>query len=909
MKLVCPNCGTQYESGKFCQECGAKLQEVTPELICPSCGYKTKTGKFCPECGTKLTEQIVAQEEPHKNETTERKFNERDPRFAKFYDRKGFPRNTPQEERDVAIEELTPFAKQDVAEAKMLLGGILLRDSDKDNVLKGASMLKEAEQAGDKFAYYLMSMGYYYGWEPIVDQDHSEAEKRMLELYKEYENGDAAQLLAELYAFSTEKCDYKKAFDYATIAAEDDECGGYLVLGSLYLNGWGVEKDVNKALENYKMAAALGDETAMNQIGFIYMGNDEFEANPEQSFYWFNEAAKKGSDVGMFNLGSCYKNGFGVEVDVEQAAEWFKKSAELGYLDAMCELGEYYQENLVDFKKAKMWYLKAAELGHAEAQNRLGVLYADTEFNYEEAIKWYEKAIEQNFPWAYRNLGILYREGNGVKQDLKKAEELFAKASELGIEDASDIKDEMILNQEDEQVDKANTLLKEGKHREAVEIFKELAKKGNARGQGNYGNCLLHALGAKQNLKEGIVWLEKSASQDNEWACLRLAEAYIGWDYKGKSLQYNAEKAKEYLSKALSLGANPEEVNQLAMMTMPSVCFSNVKVNRDVKEQGKLGFEVVLKMVANAMVGRKLNFSAYCIPQNGDTHCLKKPGGRNYINPSTKVTIRSCHYYEILNPRQASTIWKQYKFFIPYSEIINIKANWDGTLVLMAWDQTNKKPELLACEEIPFSISCTTHIFRSNEWLMLLKKGSAKRLVTIPAKNIPIVAPSPKTKVVKNEVSKLPMDEIKKAANDLYPKESLKSLAIAALKIAEVIQERLPNADVSYMVHPSEFDASVNNEVLPIHFLFKKDGKPVVAVVAVTSNGYNATHVIETADACKKNGIGYVRVFADGYYADWIQGWKKKSLSKSPWFAKEPVSQETIDFCKDWLVDRISEYL
>ena len=82
-----------------------------------------------------------------------------------------------------------------------------------------------------------------------------------------------------------------------------------------------------------------------------------------------------------------------------------------------------------------------------------------------------------------------------------------------------------------------------------------------------------------------------------------------------------------------------------------------------------------------------------------------------------------------------------------------------------------------------------------------------------------------------------------------------------------------------------------------------------MAVVAVTSNGYNATHVIETADACEKNGIGYVRVFADGYYADWIQGWKKKSLSKSPWFVKEPVSQETIDFCKEWLVDRISEYL
>ena len=443
MKLLCPNCGTQHESGKFCLECGAKLQEVAPELVCPSCGYNAKTGKFCPECGTKLTEQIVSSEEPAKKETAERKFNERDPRFAKYYDKKGFPRTFPQEERDVAIEDLTPFANQDIAEAKMLLGYILLQDSDSDNVIKGASLIKDAEQGGDKFAYYFMGIGYYYGWGPIVDQNHSEAEKRMLELYKEYENGDSAQLLAELYAFSIEKCNYKKAFEYATIAAEDDEKGGYLVLGSLYLNGWGVEKDINLALDNYKMAAALGDETAMNQIGIIFMDSEDFEANPEQSFYWFNEASKKGSDVGMFNLGYCYKNGFGIEADVEQAAEWFKKAAELGYLDAMVELGEYYQETLVDFNKAKMWYLKAAELGNAEAQNKLAVLYADIENDYQEAVKWYKKAMEQDNPWAYRNYAFCLWNGNGVEENKEKAMEMMQRAISLGHPDAENELNEM----------------------------------------------------------------------------------------------------------------------------------------------------------------------------------------------------------------------------------------------------------------------------------------------------------------------------------------------------------------------------------------------------------------------------------------------------------------------------------
>ena len=438
MKLVCPDCGRQYESGKFCPECGGKLQEVTPELVCPSCGYKAKSGKFCPECGTKLTEQISAEEETTNPKSAERTFNEKDPLFTKYYDRKGFPRTIPQEERDVAIEELTQYANQNIAEAKMLLGAILLKDStNKDACLKGAKLIKEAEAAGDKFAYYFMGAFYYEAG------DYSEAEKRMLELYKEYDDGDAAGSLAMLYTTSAEKCDYKKAFEYATIAADDDDRDGFFVLGTLYFNGWGVEKDVNRALDNYKMAAALGDAGAMSQIGIIFMGDEGIEANPEQSFYWFNEAAKKGDDVGMYNLGCCYKNGFGIEADVEQAAEWFKKSAELGYVGAMVELGEYYQATLVDFEKSKMWYLKAAELGNAEAQNELGVLCANIDNDYKEAVKWYKKAMEQDDYWAYENYADCLWNGNGVQKNKKKAMEMMQKAISLGHPNAEDELKEM----------------------------------------------------------------------------------------------------------------------------------------------------------------------------------------------------------------------------------------------------------------------------------------------------------------------------------------------------------------------------------------------------------------------------------------------------------------------------------
>lgn len=382
MKLICPDCGKQYESGKFCLECGAKLQEVAPELVCPSCGYKAKAGKFCPECGTKLTEQSLEPVVVENNEPEKRKFNEKDERFAKYYDKKGFPRDLPQEERAVAIEELKKYVDQNVAEAKMLLGNILCDVNDENESIKGFQLLKEAEQFGDKTAYYLMAIAYLHGI--VVEKNDLETEKRLLEWYHESESEFVASILGKLYALSDEICDYQKAYEYSTLAAEADALDGYLTLGMLYQHGWGVDKNIELAIENYKMAAAQGDETAMNQIGFIYMNGEGIEENPKQAFYWFNESAQKGYVVGINNVGYCYKNGYGVDKDEEIAAEWYKKAAQLGDTNAMYELGNYYQTVLFDLDKSKAWFQKAADLGHADAIQELQEMERNANIDVEE---------------------------------------------------------------------------------------------------------------------------------------------------------------------------------------------------------------------------------------------------------------------------------------------------------------------------------------------------------------------------------------------------------------------------------------------------------------------------------------------------------------------------------------------
>lgn len=52
--------------------------------------------------------------------------------------------------------------------------------------------------------------------------------------------------------------------------------------------------------------------------------------------------------------------------------------------------------------------------------------------DYIQAKKYFEKACDLNNGGGCGNLGVLYYNGDGVKQDSKKADQYFSKACKLG---------------------------------------------------------------------------------------------------------------------------------------------------------------------------------------------------------------------------------------------------------------------------------------------------------------------------------------------------------------------------------------------------------------------------------------------------------------------------------------------
>ncbi|KAG0035165.1 hypothetical protein BGZ81_000086 [Podila clonocystis] len=164
--------------------------------------------------------------------------------------------------------------------------------------------------------------------------------------------------------------------------------------GINYFYGNGVPKDVPKAMELCRKAAAIGCEDDANAVlGQMYVILDDFKKGMQY--------AQRASHIrdGSYLLGLIYENGHGVEVNKGEAQRCF--------------------------------YMAALEF-HSASEVRMAV-YSRSQGNYERALKWIRKALEHEQPEATYILGHMYNSGEGVTRNYAKAESLFYEAAEHGV--------------------------------------------------------------------------------------------------------------------------------------------------------------------------------------------------------------------------------------------------------------------------------------------------------------------------------------------------------------------------------------------------------------------------------------------------------------------------------------------
>ncbi|MBI2811620.1 MAG: sel1 repeat family protein [Candidatus Melainabacteria bacterium] len=164
--------------------------------------------------------------------------------------------------------------------------------------------------------------------------------------------------------------------------ADEGEPYALLALGSKYLIGVDVQKDLSKGVECYV------------------------------------KAAEQGLPFAQILVGQHYRDGEGVESSRSEAKKWFQKAALQHAPPAMHELALYHMEE-GRLNDAVELLHEAAELGFSSSQFQLGNLYEYDKTigkNYAEAFKWISLAASENDDAKF-HLAQMLRNGIGCDTD------------------------------------------------------------------------------------------------------------------------------------------------------------------------------------------------------------------------------------------------------------------------------------------------------------------------------------------------------------------------------------------------------------------------------------------------------------------------------------------------------------
>lgn len=248
---------------------------------------------------------------------------------------------------------------------------------------------------------------------------------------------------------------------YFQAAADNGFVTAMFNLGLCFLYGFGVTKNISKAMKNLKNAADLGDKDAQFRyallleshmktedeekimINYLQKAADQDQADAlvklglylhtgfiiqpdsNKASACFKKAADLGSTLGQFNYGLSLLKGEGVTKDVNQAMNYFRLAANSNYLPAI----KILIENSNNRKERSKYIKLAIDLGDLELlrKNASELLHKK---KYKEAADMYERAAIENDPFGLFNLGVCYLQGKGRAQDLEKAETNFQLAAQ-----------------------------------------------------------------------------------------------------------------------------------------------------------------------------------------------------------------------------------------------------------------------------------------------------------------------------------------------------------------------------------------------------------------------------------------------------------------------------------------------
>ena len=171
-----------------------------------------------------------------------------------------------------------------------------------------------------------------------------------------------------------QKQDYDTALKDLKELTKDGNLDATNLMGQLYENGWGVEKDIEKAKSLYDRGARQGHIASVNSLRNLK--NQEYKIELDTLL----PKVEAGDAQAQNRAAQMYEFGYGTERNYAKAFELYQKAADQSLVSAQHNLGRCYNFGTgvdQDFVEAERWYRIAAKQGHTEAMFYLGTLYSN----------------------------------------------------------------------------------------------------------------------------------------------------------------------------------------------------------------------------------------------------------------------------------------------------------------------------------------------------------------------------------------------------------------------------------------------------------------------------------------------------------------------------------------------------
>jgi len=181
---------------------------------------------------------------------------------------------------------------------------------------------------------------------------------------------------------------YKKSFEmFSKIKSPK----AYYYLAKHYYYGYGVKKDINKALKYTQIACNEGEGNACYGVGWIYQHDKK---------------------------------------DLDVALSYYIRACRMNIAKACYGVGLIYQYDKEDLDVALSYFLRACKMYLAKACNKAGIIYYNKK-DYKNAVKYYKRACDLGHSWGCSNLAWHYNYGKGVEKNIEMIYKYAKKAYEL----------------------------------------------------------------------------------------------------------------------------------------------------------------------------------------------------------------------------------------------------------------------------------------------------------------------------------------------------------------------------------------------------------------------------------------------------------------------------------------------